>query len=203
MSPVHLPLSETEFIAFDLETTGLTPERSRIIEFGAVRFRLDGTESGRLEQLVDPQCPIPFRATCVHGINDAMVHGMPTVAEMLPVFLEFLGGAETVLLAHNARFDVGFLHHALRRAGVGPPPHPVIDTLQLARRRIRGLNSYRLETLAIHLRIAEGEDHRALSDAHLVKGAFLDLVGRQPHIETVADLFRCTRPMRFAAKCRA
>ncbi len=85
------PLSEVEFIAFDLETTGLFPVVDRIVEFGAVRFRLDGCELGTWEQLVDPECPIPPGVTDIHGITDAMVRGQPTLAQSLPGFLDFLG----------------------------------------------------------------------------------------------------------------
>jgi DNA polymerase III alpha subunit (gram-positive type) len=95
------PLSDVEFVAFDLETTGLFPVTCRIVEFGAMRFRLDGQQLDCLEQLVDPKCLIPRAVTWIHGINDAMVRGKPTVGEIMPKFLEFLGGPETILLAHN------------------------------------------------------------------------------------------------------
>lgn len=96
------PLSETEFVAFDLETTGVGPRSCQIVELGAVRFRLDGTEVGCIEQLVDPGCPIPPAVTRIHGITDAMVRGMPTIAAVLPRLLEFLGSSATLLLAHHA-----------------------------------------------------------------------------------------------------
>src|SRR3990172_4043123 len=92
MPNAKLALSDAEFVAFDLETTGLYPVSCRIVEFGAVRFKLAKGELHHFEQLVDPECPIPGDATRIHGITDAMVHGMPTVATTLPIFLVFLVG---------------------------------------------------------------------------------------------------------------
>ena len=117
MLPHDRPLAEVEFVAFDLETTGLFPVVNRIVEFGAVRFRLDGRELGTWEQLVDPECPIPPGVTEIHGITDTMVRGQPTVARALPGFLDFLGRTEAILLAHNATFDLGFLNFAAAKTG--------------------------------------------------------------------------------------
>ena len=94
-------MDDTEFIAFDLETTGLSPDLNRIVEVGAVRFRLDGTELDRMEQLVDPRCVIPADVTEIHGITDEMVCGQPPIEQVLPEFVEFLGFPETILLAHK------------------------------------------------------------------------------------------------------
>ncbi len=79
------PLSDIEFVAFDLETTGLFPVVNRLVEFGAARFRLDGRVLGTWEQLVDPECSIPLEVTNIHGITDAMVRGQPTLAQALGV----------------------------------------------------------------------------------------------------------------------
>lgn len=201
--PPDCPLSQIEFVAFDLETTGLNCRSCRIVEFGAVRFRLDGTEVGCLEQLVDPGCFIPPTVTRIHGITNAMVQGMPAVAAFLPRFRDFLGHPDTVLLAHNASFDIGFLNAAFTHSAVELPQHTVVDTLPLARRYIGGLRNYRLETLAIHLGLADSEDHRALSDARLAKGLFLAIVKRRRDLETLQDLMRLVQPRRFAATTAA
>ena len=191
------PLSEVEFVAFDLETTGLWPISCRIVEFGAQRFRLDGQPLGSMEQLVDPECPIPPQAMRIHGITDAMVRGKPAVADVLPKFLKFLGGPETMLLAHNASFDLGFLRVALVKAGLEFPPHPVVDTLDLFRTCLRGPHSYRLEAIAFHLGVADAEEHRALSDVRLLEAVFRKTVGRIGNLQTVGDLFRLSRPIYF------
>jgi DNA polymerase III epsilon subunit-like protein len=136
--PHDRPLTEVEFVAFDLETTGLFPVVNRIVEFGAVRFTLDGRELAAWEQLVDPECVISPEVTDIHGITDAMVRGQPTVAQALPGFLDFLGGTEAILPAHNAMFDLGFLNFAAAKTGLALPANLVIDTLDLARTCVRG-----------------------------------------------------------------
>ena len=196
------PLAEVDFVAFDLETTGLDAIACRIVEFGAVRFRLDGTELGRFEQLVDPECPIPPEAMRIHGITEATVRGAPTVAEVLPRFVEFLGSPDTILLAHNATFDLGFLGVALAKLGHEFPPRAVVDTLDLARTCLRGRYSYRLEDVAIYLGVAESEDHRALSDSLLVAGVVQRIVRRTRRLRTVADLFHRSPPLSFDAAGR-
>ena len=147
-------MDDVEFIAFDLETTGLSPDFNRIVEVGAVRFRADGTECGRMEQLVDPRCAIPDDVIKIHGITDEMVRGQPPIEQVLPEFVEFLGFPDTILLAHNASFDVGFLTAAFSRCKAIFPEHPIIDTLTLSRRTLPRLRNHRLETVARHLRIA-------------------------------------------------
>ena len=186
-------LVETEFIAFDLETTGLFPVVNRIVEFGAVRFALDGRELGTWEQLVDPECPIPPEVTGIHGITDAMVRGQPTLSQAQPGFLDFLGVPDMILLAHNATFDLGFLNFAAAKTGLTLPANYVIGTLDLARTRVRVAPSCRLEGLVVHLGLAESEDHRALSDSRLVMQLFAHLAGRMESLRTVEDLFRLDR----------
>ncbi|MCY2994409.1 MAG: exonuclease domain-containing protein [Planctomycetota bacterium] len=195
MLPHDRPLSEVEFVAFDLETTGLFPVVDRIVEFGAVRFRLDGRKLGTWEQLVDPECLIPPGVTEIHGITDVMVRGQPTLAQALPGFLDFLGSTEVMLLAHNATFDLGFLNFAAAKTGLTLPTNPVIDTLDLARICVCGAPSCRLEDLVVHLGLAESEDHRALSDSRLVLALFTHLAGRIESLRTVEDLFRLSPPV--------
>ena len=171
------PLSDVEFVAFDLETTGLFPVVNRIVEFGAVRFRLDGRELGTWEQLVDPECLIPPGVTEIHGITDAMVRGQPMLAQVLPGFLDFLGTPDTILLAHNATFDLGFLNFGAAKTGLEFPSNAVIDTLDMARTCVRGAPSCRLEDLAVYLGLSESEDHRALSESRLAMALFMHLAG--------------------------
>ena len=188
-------LMEVDFVAFDLETTGLSPADCQIVEMGGVRFRADGSRIDEFEQLVDPQCGIPRRATRVHGITDTMVSGMPTLRDALPQFLDFLGRDSTILMAHNASFDLGFLHAAMLETGCGVLENPVIDTLQLARRCIRGTHTYRLVDLAIHLQLADSEDHRALSDARLAGDLFCRILATQGTLTTVPRLFAVAPPL--------
>src|SRR5437879_3737345 len=98
------------YVAFDLETTGLSPVGDRIVEIGAVRFDDEGTELGSFQRLVNPLRPSHPRAFAVHGISDQELARQETAETVVPTFLEFLGDPEaTTLLAHNASFDSAFL----------------------------------------------------------------------------------------------
>ncbi len=189
MSFFNKPIKEEEFIAFDLETTGLHPVADRIIEIGAVRFRGDGTFLDSFQQLIDPRCAISPHATAVNGITNGMVAGKPLIEEVLPYFLDFLGEAQVVMMAHNAGFDMGFLAFAFSRLGWESPQHPVIDTLALAHKRLV-LPNYKLETIGRELYLIEHAEHRALEDALLVKDIFLRLMGVNPAIDSTAQLFQ-------------
>jgi DNA polymerase III epsilon subunit family exonuclease len=120
-------LTDITFVALDTETTGLQPIVHRLVDIGAVRFRLDGWELATFQQLIDPEIPIPPEVQQVHGITDAMVRRKPTIEHVLPQFIEFLGESDTILLAHNAPFDLSFLAMALIRLGIAYPPHHVFD----------------------------------------------------------------------------
>ena len=179
MTPEHPAVDlDHEFVSFDLETTGLSAERERIVEIGAVRFDRTGKELGRFQTLVNPGKPIPYEAWAVHRISDADVAGAPSCAEVLPSFITFLGEPETTtLLAHNAVFDASFLGRELGRIGALSPPHAVADTLHLARSRLPSLGNHRLDTLARHFRLDLGDAHRALADCLRVKGIWLAMGG--------------------------
>jgi len=185
-----------EFIAFDLETTGLHPVMDRIIEFGAVRFRGDGAVLDSFQQLIDPRCAISAGATAVNGITNEMVAGQPTIEKVLPGFIDFIGNEPTVMMAHNAGFDMGFLSAALSRLGMESPLHPVVDTCALARRRLNLVN-YRLETIGRHLRLINSAEHRALEDSLLLKDIFLHLIRLSPVISSIDELLRVTPVLRF------
>lgn len=100
----------TAFVVFDLETTGLEPKRERIVEIGAVKFDRRGPV-GRFSVLINPGIPMPPAASRVNGITDDMLAGQPSLDEVLPDFLRFVGQAP--LIAHNAAFDCSFLNAAL------------------------------------------------------------------------------------------
>jgi len=159
----HTPLIDTTFVVLDLETTGLSPDRDRITEVGAVRAR-GGEVLAELRTFVRPGVPIPPAVTAITGITDADVAHAPDLTTVLPTVLDFLGDA--VFVAHNARFDLGFLRAGAQRLGLGPLRPRVIDTAVLARRLIRDeVRDVRLGTLARHLRVPDAPDHRALNDA--------------------------------------
>jgi DNA polymerase-3 subunit epsilon len=191
-------LTDITFVAFDTETTGLFPIMHRLVEIGDARFRLDGHELATFQTLIDPQHPIPPEVQRVHGITDAMVRGQPTIDHVLPQFIEFLGESDTILLAHNAPFDLSFLAMALIRLSIAYPPHDVFDTLDIARRLYPGWHSHSLENVAARLKIANRAEHRALSDARLVKDVFLAMLKDIPSVETIVDVMRVSQPLTFA-----
>jgi DNA polymerase III epsilon subunit family exonuclease len=191
-------LTNITFVAFDTETTGLHPIVHRLVEIGAVRFRLDGCGTATFQQLIDPHIPIPPEVQRVHGITDAMVRGQPTVEQMMPHFIDFLGPRDTILLAHNAPFDLGFLAMALIRLGIACPPHDVFDTLAMARQLYHTWPSHSLAHVAMRLNVASRAEHRALSDALLVKEVFLAMLRHTPTVKTIADVMRVSQPLTFA-----
>jgi DNA polymerase-3 subunit epsilon len=194
-------LEDLTFIAFDTETTGLYPVANRLVEIGGVRFTVDGGEVAVFEELIDPETGIPSEAQRVNHITDDMVRGMPHVSEVLPRFLDFLGSGETILLAHNAPFDVGFIGVALLRSGLVLPPHLVFDTRLLAQALMPGLATYSLESLGRLLKVLDGQKHRALADARLTKDVFLALLARLPEVQTLAVLLNLAPPIKFE-ECR-
>lgn len=158
------PLRETTFVVVDLETTGGSPANDAITEIGAVKVR-GGEVLGEFATLVDPGRSIPPQIVMLTGITDAMVVAAPRIESVLPGFLEFSRGC--VLVAHNARFDIGFLMAACRRLDLPWPRPAVVDTVQLARRVLTRAEAprVRLGALAELLGSSVRPDHRALTDA--------------------------------------
>jgi DNA polymerase-3 subunit epsilon len=156
-------LADVTFCIVDLETTGGSPEQHAITEIGAVKVRM-GELEGTLQTLVDPGVAVPAFVRLLTGITDDMLIDAPPIGAVLPTFLEF--ARNTVLVAHNARFDIGFLNAACERLGYDPLEHRVVDTAGLARRVLAGeVANRKLETLARHFRCPHKPNHRALSDA--------------------------------------
>ena len=164
LAEIGTPLSQVTFVVLDLETTGGSPAGAAITEIGAVKVR-GGEVLGEFQTLVDPGSEIPPFIASLTGITTAMVRGAPTIAEVLPTFLEFVRGA--VLVAHNAPFDIGFLKAAARQTGHPWPGNEVLDTVQLARRALprEDVPNHKLATLARYFRATVDPNHRALSDA--------------------------------------
>lgn len=153
------------FTIFDVETTGMHPVRHRIVELAAVRIDRDGSLT-RFQTLINPRCAIPAGVIAVHHITDDMVAGAPAFHEISPRFMEL--ARESTLVAHNARFDLGFLQESLARCGQECWKGKTLDLLRLIRSTHKGLPSYSLQNLR---RIFQLEDpfeemaaHRAAAD---------------------------------------
>ena len=156
------PLSDVTFCVLDLETTGGSPASCAITEVGACKVRL-GEVVGTFQTLVNPGCPVPAFIRLLTGITDEVLVEAPEIHSVLPHLLEFLG--DSVLVAHNARFDVGFLNAACDRADYPRLTNRVLDTAGLARKILAGeVPNNRLETLARYLRCAHQPCHRAYAD---------------------------------------
>lgn len=159
------PLRDLTFTVVDLETTGGSAAAgSMITEVGAVKVR-GGEILGEFQTLVDPQTTIPAFIAVLTGISDPMVAGAPTIESVLPAFLEFAAGS--ILVAHNAPFDVGFLQHFAAQQEIPWPDFEVLDTARLARRVITrdDAPNCKLSSLAQLFHATTTPNHRALSDA--------------------------------------
>ena len=152
---------DDEFVAFDLETTGLSSLTDTIIEIGAVVFK-QGREIDRFQTFVDPGRKLDKKIIDLTGITDAMLVGAPTIAQVLPKFLEFVNGRP--LVAHNADFDVGFVRAAAEKLGLPFDPTSV-DTLILSQNLLSHLNKFKLNIVADHLSLPEFNHHRAADDS--------------------------------------
>jgi DNA polymerase-3 subunit epsilon len=155
-------LSTSDFVAVDLETTGCRPGRNSIIEVGAVRFNASGI-SATFGRLVRPVDVIPRAVEELTGITTGMVAAAPPIEQVILEFREFAAGA--VLVAHNYRFDLGFLDFEAERSWGAPLHRPVIDTLHVLRRLRPDLRRYSLASLAVEYVTPTKPDHRAGNDA--------------------------------------
>lgn len=159
------------FTAFDTETTGLSADSGdRLVEIGAVKFSGDGV-LGTFGQLVNPCRPIPAPVTRVNNITMEMVRDCPTEDQVLPGFIAFI--SNTILLAHNANFDLKFVNTALIRCGHHPLKNKTEDTVHLAKAAFPELPHHNLQFLAQRFRINPGNAHRAQDDARVCMEVFL------------------------------
>ena len=158
-----LPL-DTEFVAFDIETTGLNALNDRITEIGAILFS-GANIIKTFNTFVDPQMHIPPDITQLTGIKDSDVAGAPLEKEAMQMFMEFCG--DRPLIAHNAHFDVGFMTAAAKRQGLRFSP-VFLDTLALSQALCPELKRFKLDIVSKHLGLPEFNHHRASDDAMVV-----------------------------------
>lgn len=182
-------LASSTFVVVDLETTGGAPDACDITEVGAVKV-CGGEVLGEFDTLVRPSAPITPFISVLTGITDAMVATAPPITAVMSSFLEFARGS--VLVAHNAPFDVGFLRRACNDAGLAWPSFPVVDTARLARRIVTRdeARDCRLSTLARVFGAATTPNHRALADARATVDVLHGLIERLGNVgvHTVEEL---------------
>jgi DNA polymerase III subunit epsilon len=163
-----IPLSEVTFVVLDLETSGSSPASgAAITEIGAVKVR-GGIVLAEFESFVNPQHLLSEFITNLTGITDQMLTSAPTIEYVLPELLEFLGDAsDTVLVAHNAPFDLGFLKASAVTHSISWPSYSVIDTARIARSALERdeVRDCKLSTLARFFGATTTPNHRALDDA--------------------------------------
>ena len=163
---------DQSYVVFDLETTGFSPVVDRIIEIGAVRVE-KGQITDRFSTFVNPQIPIPFKIENLTGISDDMVMSAPFIEDVLSDFLEFCEGS--VLVAHNAGFDMSFIEQNCERQGM-KREFTSADTVAMARFLLPGLNRFKLDTVAKALGVSLDNHHRAVDDAACTAEIFVRFV---------------------------
>ena len=174
------------YIVFDIETTGFSSIRDRIIEIGAVKVE-NGQIVDKFSTFVNPERPIPFEITNLTSITDEMVLDAPTIEVVLPQFLEFIG--EGTLVAHNAGFDVGFIEQNCRVLGL-EQEFTAVDTVALARVLLPTLSKYKLNLVAKALGISLENHHRAVDDAGATAEIFVKFVEmlKDQHIMNLKEM---------------
>jgi DNA polymerase III subunit epsilon len=167
-----MPLGRLTYTVFDTETTGLLPHKDEIVQIGAVRIVNGRIVPGeRMDQLVNPGRPIPPASSKVHGVTDAMVATAPGIAEAGRRFHTF--ARDSVIVAHNAPFDMAFLHRHKARMGV-EWTHPILDTVLLSAILFGASQTHTLDALCDRLAVTIPPDlrHTALGDAHATAEVF-------------------------------
>ena len=182
---------QTEYVVFDVETTGLSPQGGdRIVEIAAVRVR-GGEIIDSFESLVNPQRDLPIEAQQIHHITEAMLAEAPTADKILPKIINFTGGA--CLVGHNVKFDLNFLCYELSLIGRKLREEtPAIDTLKMAKAFLPHLTNFRLFHVAHSVGAAIEETHRALPDVKLtamVMKRLMDIAADQ-NIRTFRSLHK-------------
>ncbi|MDW7674680.1 MAG: exonuclease domain-containing protein [Bacillota bacterium] len=157
------------FVAFDIETTGLSPKYNQIIEIAALKYK-NGQQVDSFHSLINPDIPIPWRITQITGITTNMIKDAPAIQVVLPKFIGFI--EDYPLVAHNSNFDMGFIKNKASLLNI-TVNNRVIDTLHISRKAFPSLQNHKLNTLCQHLDIALKEHHRAMADSAAAAEIFL------------------------------
>ncbi|MBG9988131.1 PolC-type DNA polymerase III [Aerococcaceae bacterium DSM 111176] len=172
-NPQHIPLKDATYVVFDVETTGLSSVYDKMIELAAVKMR-GGEVIDTFETFINPNQKISAFTTELTSITNAQVEAAPQEAPVMEDFYKFSEGS--ILVAHNASFDIGFINKAYERIGKEPTSLPVIDTLELSRTVNPDLKSHRLNTLAKRYGVSLDQHHRAVYDSEATGYLMLKLL---------------------------
>ncbi|AZN40891.1 PolC-type DNA polymerase III [Paenibacillus albus] len=174
MNPREELMHTAEYVVFDVETTGLSVVNNKIIELAGVKMH-EGKEIGRFSTFINPHEDIPYNIQQLTNITNEMVADAPELSEKIGEFIDFIG--DSILVAHNARFDMGFLQAACKLHGLPEVKNPVLDTLELARFLHPSMKNHRLNTLADKYKISLENHHRAIDDSIALGGVLFGLIG--------------------------
>ncbi|MBQ2282780.1 MAG: PolC-type DNA polymerase III [Agathobacter sp.] len=163
---------DDSYVVFDIETTGFSPDKNKIIEIGAVKVE-NGKIVDKFSTFVNPKVPIPFRIEQLTSIRDDMVVNAPEIETVLPEFMEFC--KDCIMVAHNADFDMSFIKKNCEDMGIPCSP-TIIDTVALARVLLPNLNKFKLDNVAKALGVSLENHHRAVDDAGCTAEIFVKFI---------------------------
>ena len=173
------------YVVFDIETTGLSAAVHQVIEIGAVKV-VGGAIDEEFQTFVCPDCAIPPEIVELTGITDNMVRNAPTFEKAFEQFIKFCGD-DSVLVAHNANFDMGFMANSARKIGK-EFNYTYIDTVPLCRYAFPGMRSVKLDTVAKKIHLPNFEHHRAVDDAKTLARIFQYLLNHMTDQAQIEDL---------------
>ena len=162
-----------DYVVFDLETTGTNFKKDQIVEISALRAE-NGVVTEQFSTLVNPQCPIPYGVSQIHGITDEMVEDAPVLGDVLPQFFAFI--KDRVLVGHNIQsFDLRFIYKAARELYGTDVRNDYLDTLYMARQCLPQLSHHKLSDVAAYFHISTAGAHRALADCVMNQKCYEEL----------------------------
>jgi len=185
-------IDDAVFNFIDVETTGLSPDSARVCEVALIGFK-GAARVNQFASLINPGGPIPETASRINGITDDMVRSSPAFGGVAPKLLDLLEGS--VIVAHNALFDINFLKMEFSLVGLKFPEQlPVVDTCEIARGHWKFTNN-RLGTIARELNLSSENWHRALADVEMTRKIFEHFVSalKGSGAVTVGDLVKKSR----------
>jgi len=183
----------SDYVVFDLETTGISPQNDKIIEISAIKVEA-GKAVDEFNTLVNPMCHIPSGASYVNGITDSMVKDSPTIDEVMPKFIEFIG--DMVLLGHNIHgFDMAFILRESSNCMGLIPDNDYVDTLPVSKKCLPQLAHHRMTDLAQHYGISSDGAHRALNDCRMTWMVYERLKQEKSDSQKVKTCGLCGKPM--------
>ena len=177
MNPCDKVLNKASYVVFDTETTGLSAKYNRVIEFGAVKVE-NGTVTSRLDILINPGVPLPRKIVEITNITDEDLADKKPMKEVISEIMDFIG--DSILVTHNAKFDIAMMNSELKRCGMPTISNPVIDTLALSQYLFPESKSHRLGALCKNMEVEYDEDdaHRADYDAKVLNDVWQPILAK-------------------------